>query len=163
VKLASALLQKGIEFYRSQNQNPILRRASEIFAQLTLRSFAGLTVDYNEQDEPVLMGVRENGEKVPVSGMSDGTTDQLYLSLRLASIEKFAAENEPLPFIVDDILVHFDDERSKETLKVLLELSAHTQIIFFTHHERLVDMMNEIAPQEAVQFLALHGREAVLH
>ncbi|MDT9756866.1 AAA family ATPase [Heyndrickxia coagulans] len=163
VKLASALLQKGIEFYRSQNQNPVLRRASEIFAQLTLRSFAGLTVDYNEQDEPVLMGVRENGEKVPVSGMSDGTTDQLYLSLRLASIEKFAAENEPLPFIVDDILVHFDDERSKETLKVLLELSAHTQIIFFTHHERLVDMMNEIASQEAVQFLALHGREAVLH
>lgn len=30
VKLASALLQKGIEFYRSQNQNPVLRRASEI-------------------------------------------------------------------------------------------------------------------------------------
>ena len=91
-------------------------------------------VDYDEKDQPILMGVRENGDKVPVEGMSDGTTDQLYLSLRVASIEKYVHENEPIPFIVDDILVHFDDIRSKETLKILLELSKHTQIIFFTHH-----------------------------
>ncbi|KYC85604.1 AAA family ATPase [Heyndrickxia faecalis] len=162
LKLAAALLQKGIEFYRSQNQNPILNRAGDIFARLTLHSFDGLAVDYNEQDEPVLMGVR-GGENVPLNGMSDGTTDQLYLSLRLASIEKYAAENEPLPFIVDDILVHFDDERSKETLKVLLELSSCTQIIFFTHHQRLVDMMQEIAPPEAVQYLAFHGQKIAVH
>ena len=134
IKLAHVLLQKGIEHYRNQNQDPILKRASELFARLTLQSFVGLMVDYDEKDQPVLMGVRENGDKVPVDGMSDGTTDQLYLSLRVASIEKYVNENEPIPFIVDDILVHFDDIRSKETLKILLELSKHTQIIFFTHH-----------------------------
>ncbi|HKV08129.1 MAG TPA: hypothetical protein VJ725_08335, partial [Thermoanaerobaculia bacterium] len=47
---------------------------------------------------------------------------------------------EPLPFIVDDILINFDDERSAATLKVLAELSKQTQVILFTHHERLKEM-----------------------
>jgi uncharacterized protein YhaN len=162
LKLASSLLQKGIEYYRNQNQDPILRRASEIFAKLTLSSFAGLTVDYDDKDQPVLMGVRETGEKVPIQGMSDGTTDQLYLALRIASIEKYAGENEPLPFIVDDILVHFDDIRSKETLKILLELSKQTQIIFFTHHARLVDIIKEIAFETAYQLTDISSGEAVI-
>lgn len=46
----------------------------------------------------------------------------------IASIEKYILKNEPIPFIVDDILVHFDDERSKETLKVLLELSKKNKL-----------------------------------
>lgn len=162
LKLASTLLQKGIEHYRNQNQDPILQRASELFARLTLRSFSGLTVDYDEKDQPVLMGVRTNGDKVSIDGMSDGTTDQLYLSLRVASIEKYANENEPIPFIVDDILVHFDDNRSKETLKILLELSKQTQIIFFTHHERLVEIIKEIAADDTYQLTEIHSNEGAM-
>jgi uncharacterized protein YhaN len=162
LKLASTLLQKGIEHYRNQNQDPILKRASELFARLTLQSFAGLMVDYDDKDQPVLMGVRENGDKVAIDGMSDGTTDQLYLALRVASIEKYAGENEPIPFIVDDILVHFDDKRSKETLKILLEISKQTQIIFFTHHARLVEIMSEIALDMEYQLIELNSNQTVL-
>jgi uncharacterized protein YhaN len=161
LKLASVLLQKGIEHYRNQNQDPILQRASELFARLTLQSFIGLSVDYDERDQPVLMGLREGGDKVPIEGMSDGTTDQLYLALRIASIEKYAIENEPIPFIVDDILVHFDDSRSKETLKILLELSKKTQIIFFTHHARLVDIMAEVALDYDYQSIELTQQRSV--
>ena len=163
IKLAHVLLQKGIEHYRSQNQDPILKRASEFFARLTLQSFVGLAVDYDDKDQPVLMGVRENGDKVSIDGMSDGTTDQLYLSLRVASIEKYVYENEPIPFIVDDILVHFDDIRSKETLKILLELSKHTQIIFFTHHSRLIELMREITSEQAYQMIEINQNETVIN
>jgi uncharacterized protein YhaN len=162
LKLASALLQRGIEHYRNQNQDPILSRASELFARLTLQSFTGLQVDYDEKDQPVLMGVRTSGEKVPVAGMSDGSTDQLYLALRIASIEKFSKENEPIPFIVDDILVHFDDTRSKETLKILVELSKKTQIIFFTHHARLVEIMKEIAHESEYELMEISHKESVV-
>lgn len=162
IKLASTLLQKGIEYYRSQNQDPILKRASELFARLTLKSFKELIVDYDEKDQPVLMGVRDNGEKVAIDGMSDGTTDQLYLSLRIASIEKYGNENEPIPFIVDDILVHFDDVRSKETLKILLELSKETQIVFFTHHSRLVEIMKELATGDQYQLTELNSKDVVI-
>jgi uncharacterized protein YhaN len=139
VKLASRILRNEIERYRQQHQGPLLERASEHFAVLTRGSFAGLRADFNEKDEPVLVGVRSNDERVYVEGMSSGTRDQLYLALRLASLEKYMESAEPMPFIVDDILVHFDDERSSATLGVLAELASKTQIILFTHHRRLVE------------------------
>jgi len=139
LKLASRILRNEIEHYRQQHQGPLLERASEHFAVLTLGSFAGLRADFNDKDEPVLVGVRPNADLVTVEGMSSGTRDQLYLALRLASLEKYMESAEPMPFIVDDILVHFDDERSRATLGVLAELARKTQIILFTHHRRLVE------------------------
>jgi uncharacterized protein YhaN len=41
--------------------------------------------------------------------MSDGTTDQLILPA-WASLETLPGANEPMPFIVDDILIKFDNE-----------------------------------------------------
>jgi uncharacterized protein YhaN len=139
VKLASRILRNEIERYRQQHQGPLLERASEHFAVLTRDSFAGLRADFNEKDEPVLVGMRPNDERVYVEGMSSGTRDQLYLALRLASLEKYMESAEPMPFIVDDILVHFDDARAQATLGVLAELARKTQIILFTHHRRLVE------------------------
>ncbi|GAA5417068.1 hypothetical protein Pryu01_02129 [Paraliobacillus ryukyuensis] len=156
-KLASLILQKGIEYYREQNQSPIMKQASELFRQLTLHSFDGIDVDFDEKDQPIMMGIR-NDEKIRISGMSDGTTDQLYLALRIASIKKYVSENEPIPFIVDDILVHFDDERSKETLKLLLDLSNYTQVIFFTHHARLIELMYEVAAENTFESIELRER-----
>ena len=72
--------------------------------------------------------------------MSEGTRDQLYLALRLATLERYLAHAEPLPFVVDDVLVNFDDDRSRATLEVLAELSGKTQVILFTHHARLRDL-----------------------
>ncbi len=66
-----------------------------------------------------------------MEGMSDGTTYQLYLALRLASLETYLKNNEPIPFIVDDILMRLDDRRAMAALQVLAELSTKTQVIFF--------------------------------
>ena len=94
--------------------------------------------DFNEKDEPVLAGIRTGGERVHVEGMSSGTRDQLYLSLRLASLEKYMENAEPMPFIVDDVLVDFDDARSEAALNALAELAQKTQVILFTHHSQVV-------------------------
>ena len=148
LRLASAVLNRTIERYREKNQGPVLERASRLFAKLTVGSFAGLRADYNEQGEPVLVGVRAAGGKpVGVGAMSDGTADQLYLALRLASLETYLDEKEPVPFIVDDILIKFDNERSAATLEALAELSRRTQVIFFTHHEHLLELaQRRLAP-----------------
>ena len=58
--------------------------------------------------------------------MSEGTCDQAYLALRLASLEIYLENHEPLPFIVDDILVNFDDARSHAG-------SVHSHRIGHTH------------------------------
>ena len=92
----------------------------------------------------MLVGVRPgDGQTVKVDGMSDGTADQLYLALRLASLEQYLEKNEPLPFIVDDILLRFDNERAGATLGVLSGLSEKTQVIFFTHHEHLMRLADD--------------------
>jgi uncharacterized protein YhaN len=139
VRLASAMLNRVVQLYREQHQGPLLQRAAEVFARITLGSFSGLTVDY-EDDHQVLLGVRPDAARVPVTGMSQGTRDQLFLSLRLAAIEQHIEGRGPFPVIVDDLLVQFDDDRAVATLEVLSELSAKTQVLFFTHHKHLVEL-----------------------
>ena len=145
LKLASTILSREIERYRTENQDPLLRRARELFSQMTLQSFTDLQPDFNEMDEPVLLGVRATGERVGVAGMSDGSRDQLYLALRLASLERYLDHNEPMPLIVDDILINFDDQRAKATLQVLAELAKRAQVIFFTHHVHLLELAQAVA------------------
>jgi len=141
-KLAAVILQREIERYRVEHQGPLLVRASELFSKLTLGSFTRHEADIDEQ---VLLGVRPSGEYVRVEGMSDSTLDQLYLSLRLASLERYLESNEPIPFIVDDILIRFDDLRSEATMKVLAELSMKTQVLFFMHHTWLLELAKKVA------------------
>ena len=145
VKLASKILRDQIENYRKENQGPLVKRASEHFSALTLGSFDGLMTDFNERDdEPVLAGIRSEGERVYVEGMSSGTRDQLYLALRLASLEKYMENSEPMPFIVDDVLVDFDDARSQAALNALAELAEKTQVILFTHHLQVVEQSRQL-------------------
>lgn len=150
LRLASIVLRRSIDRYREENQSPVIRQAGKLFARLTGGSFSGLEIDFDEKDNPILQGVRPANSKVTVEGMSDGTLDQLYLSLRLASLERFLEQREPLPFILDDLLVNFDDPRAAETLKVLDEFAAQTQVLFFTHHRSLVELAQESAPRSKV-------------
>jgi uncharacterized protein YhaN len=144
LRLASLVLRQAIESYRAKNQGPLLEKAGKLFARLTLGSFSGVNTGYNEGDEPVLLGLRPDGRVVDVAGMSDGTLDQLYFSLRLATLEKYLETNEPMPFILDDILIRFDDDRAKAALGVLSDLSRKTQVLFFTHHMRMMELAREI-------------------
>jgi uncharacterized protein YhaN len=151
VKLAGKILRDQIERYRRENQGPLVKRASEHFSTLTLGSFDELMTDFNERDEPVLAGIRSGGERVTVEGMSLGTRDQLYLALRLASLEKYMESSEPMPFIVDDVLVDFDDERSEAALNALAALAEKTQVILFTHHSRVVEQARGLGTSAQVQ------------
>jgi uncharacterized protein YhaN len=158
LRICAALLNAAIEEHRKKNQGPVLARASQIFSHITLGSFKELRADFNERGEPVLTGVRDSsGEAVPVSGMSDGTCDQLYLALRLASLETWLDRHESIPFIVDDVLLNFDDARAIASLEVLAELSHRTQVVFFTHHQHLVDMAKDSLSSEDAFFTTLNG------
>jgi uncharacterized protein YhaN len=148
LRTASVVLRKAIERYHERNQGPVLDRAGHLFSQLTRGSFSGLRVE-GVEGRTVLVGARQDGRTVEVSGMSDGTCDQLYFALRVASLEHYFDAHEPMPFIVDDVLLSFDDERASSALSVLNGMSAKTQVVFFTHHQHLVNLA-ESATQAAV-------------
>jgi uncharacterized protein YhaN len=139
LRLAARVLRDEIEGFRRKHRDPILTRASVYFRNLTCGSLTAVETDFDESDRPVLVGVRPNGKRLRVEAMSTGTRDQLYLALRLATLDHYAESSEPLPLIVDDILIQFDDERSRATLDALADFSAKTQVILFTHHQRVVE------------------------
>ena len=76
----------------------------------------------------------ENGKYIPVSLLSMGTIDELYLSLRISMIEE--SSNESMPIILDEAFAYFDDERLEKTLEYLINYSDKHQIILFTCTDR---------------------------
>lgn len=143
VRTASRLLKWSIDQYRDAKQGPMLAVASGIFAELTLGSFERLSVDY-EGKQPKLQGRRPSGEVVDIEGLSDGTRDQLYLALRLAALDMHLDKAHPLPFIADDLFINYSDGRSRAGLAALGELSRKTQVVFLTHHEHLIPVVEEV-------------------
>ena len=153
LKLAFDVLREGAERYRKKHQGPVLGRASELFRKLTCDSFLRLQNDGDDQGKPRLVGVRrhrEIEESIELKGMSDGTADQLYLALRIASLEDWLDHHPPMPFVVDDVLINFDDQRAIAALRVLADLSRRTQVIFFTHHQHLVELAEAHLPGDVL-------------
>jgi len=148
MKTATILLQWGLEQFRKEKQGPLLERASEIFKVLTLDSFSKLMVNSDGNDKPYLAGMRSDETPVRVGDMSDSTVDQLYLALRLAAIEEYVQKSQPLPFVADDLLINYDNNRAAAGFKTLADLSRKTQVLFFTHHEHLIDVAKQALPPE---------------
>ncbi|MEI8187114.1 MAG: AAA family ATPase [Chlorobiaceae bacterium] len=144
VKVAAKILRDETERYRTENQDPVLKIAGRYFFELTMGAFTGLRSDVDDHGQLVLEAVRSNGNCLQVEAMSSGTRDQLYLALRLATLEWRIETSEPMPFIVDDILINFDDQRSRATIRALSGLAEKTQVILFTHHQKIVETAKEL-------------------
>ncbi len=139
---AARLATYAIERHRAAVQDPLLTRASALFAIATNGAFERLSADYDESDAPMLVGQRGNGSRVPVAGMSEGARDQLFLALRLALLE--LRSGEPLPFIGDDLLASFDDARTARALGLLAEFGHTRQAILFTHHRHVAEIARNL-------------------
>jgi uncharacterized protein YhaN len=157
VRSAATMLQWAIERYRREKQAPLLKRAGEAFATLTGGSFTTLQVEFDENDNAQLAGLRPGGELVRVGGMSTGTADQLYLALRVASVEDYLGRADALPFVADDLFINFDDARATAGFEVLGQLAHKTQILFFTHHRHLVEIAQATLGQSVSVVTLLDG------
>ena len=143
VRASGMLLRWAIDRYRKEKQGPLLKRAGELFRVLTLGSFERLEVRFDERENMHLTGVRANGQVVAVPGMSAGTEDQLFLALRVAAVEDYLLRAVALPFVADDLFINFDAKRSAAGFEVLGQLAERTQVLFYTHHQHLVDVARE--------------------
>lgn len=153
----AVLLRWMMERYRERRQNPLLARAGDHFRTLTLGRYVDLRIDH-DSEKPRLLGLCEDGATlVDVTAMSDGTTDQLFLALRLAAVEQSVAAGVRLPFLADDLFVNFDDGRANAGFRVLTELARSTQVLFFTHHAHLVELARDAAGGDSVSIRILSG------
>ena len=157
--LAAWALSEAIDAYRRAHKAPVLKRADALFAQLTCGRFRGLEVTFNEADDPALVGVRITGEKLQVKLMSTGTREQLYLSLRLASLERHVELRGPMPVILDDVVLHSDPQRKTAILRALADLGERTQVITLTHDPQVVALAQHAIDPDRLTVHELGGNE----
>ena len=115
----------------------MLKNTEEYFKKITQNKYKKLETTYEKNKSLLLAISSEDNSSKNVSVMSKGTAMQLYLALRVSSYIEFIKNRESLPFVTDDILETFDDDRSAETFEILKELSKKGQVIYMTHRKRV--------------------------
>lgn len=98
------------------------------------------TVKVNEEDG--LIVETENGNYVPADVLSIGTIDQLYLSLRISSINELT--KEIMPIILDETFAYFDNERLGKVLEFLNKEYKDRQILILTCTNRENEILNKM-------------------
>jgi len=160
LKLAAKVLKSSVEDYREANRGPLFEEASTLFRRLTGDSFLRINLDYSSDNKILIKGQRADGENLDVEQMSDGTRDQLYLAMRLSALKLHLANNQPMPLVVDDLLITFDDARTAAALEVLAEIATKTQVLVFTHHESVMNIGVERYDAQGTSFNNLNAAKA---
>ena len=77
----------------------------------------------------------ERGDWVPVTALSQGTLDLVYLAARLGLVRLVTGDRRP-PLVFDDPFVTLDDERAERALSLLKRVASDFQIIYLTTSDR---------------------------
>jgi DNA repair exonuclease SbcCD ATPase subunit len=77
----------------------------------------------------------ERGDWVPVTDLSQGTLDVVFLAARLGLVRLVTGDRRP-PLVLDDPFVTLDDTRAPLALELLRELAADFQVIYLTTSDR---------------------------
>lgn len=144
-----SFLRAQVEAYRKKSQGPMIAKTSGFFSTLTNGAFSGVGAqqDDADPDQINLVALRDpiddpggTPDTLKTDALSEGTRDQLYLALRMAAIDIHLEHHAPMPLILDDVLMTFDDSRSEAFFQLMKELSLKTQVIVFTHHQHTAKM-----------------------
>lgn len=149
-RIAIQLLDDEVRRFQSANQAPILAHASRFLGALTLGRFERIGFAFAASGEPHLRCFHAGDtDGLPVEALSEGTLDQLYCALQFGAL----CGDTPceVPLLLDDTFVHFDDARTHAALHLLVEVSSAIETFYFTHHERVFEMAQQIGGIDALR------------
>jgi hypothetical protein len=98
-------------------------------------------VDYSRCDQNISVG------PATTCGFADNVF-WAFASNVNNELERHFATGEPMPLVLDDLLVQLDDTSARAALVILSEISRTTQVLFFTHHHHLLEMARDIVPAD---------------
>ena len=135
------IAEETIERLASENRSTFARflnkDASDYIREITDGVYDSMYID---EDLNVFMNTRDR--MVPVEQLSSGTSDQVYLAVRLASSGFLGKGGDSLPLVLDDSFVNYDHRRLEATL-AWMGRAVGGQIILFTCHRREHEMLLE--------------------
>ena len=148
------ILEKAQATYESGKQPQIVAKANEFLQAMTQGKYS-LTIS----EDGKTIGIVDGAHRVKDAKIwSSGTGDQVFLSIRLAMALSFGEQIEPLPIVLDDIFVRFDEARQRETLRFLMDLGKTQQIFLFTCHARTMHIAEEVGAEKGTgEFIHLRS------
>ncbi len=147
LRLAAELLEEALRRFEEAHQPGVLRDASTLFAQVTGGRYPRIV----QSDSDGFAVVAADGTHRGPGELSQGTTEQLYLCIRLGLVAELARNDRALPVVMDDVLVNFDDDRARAMAGVLAVFASEHQLLFFTCSSRTRDLLAAAAPDAAVR------------
>lgn len=138
LKVAQTALAQAKLNYQANHLEAVLQHTSSFFQTLTTGRYRQVfTPTENESFE-----VEGNDYiRYTIDKLSQGTVDQLYISLRLA-ISVVMSERYKMPLMMDDAFVHFDETRMNNMLAIVKQLAEKQQVIIFTCNRLLSNQLN---------------------
>ncbi|TVR86011.1 MAG: hypothetical protein EA411_11500 [Saprospirales bacterium] len=139
VRLAERVISHCKLKYQETRQPAVIRRTAEIFSAITSGRYGNIQVSV---DDEALIVFGKGGSRKSVFELSRGTREQLLLSLRMGLIDQYEASGaEPLPVVLDDVLVNFDKKRASETARQLTSFAQKRQVLLFTCHKYIAELL----------------------
>ena len=139
INLAKETIENISKEIHHQFAPTINKEVSEIISIISDGRYKEVKVD---EDLNISIENPNTQEIVPIESLSGGTMDQLYFALRFSIISSIKGQS--LPLILDDCFIQYDDERLKNIIKYLHQISHERQIILFTCHHREREILDEI-------------------
>jgi uncharacterized protein YhaN len=151
-RLGLLAVDAALRRYRDTHRSGMLERASEAFRTMSRDRYSGLAAQPDGTRE-VLVAMAADGGSKQADQLSEGARAQLYLALRIAGYHEFARNNGPVPFVADDIMESFDDDRAAEAFGLLAKMSETGQVIYLTHHAHLCEIAKKACPSAQIHDL----------
>ena len=153
-RLAQELLSRCIERFTQEHEPVLLQLTHQFLSKLTGGRYTA--VDHSAASDGSFCVRNARGEAIEPNKLSTGTREQLYLAIRMAFITHYTEQHEPLPVLMDDCFVNFDDARTRLALQTLLGWKNSVQTILLSCHGRVVQQLAELAPDTPVICLDRH-------
>jgi uncharacterized protein YhaN len=147
-RLAQELLNRSIERFAAAHEPALLQHTRGYLSQLTGGRYTNVEHDSTGSGSFVIRNARD--EPYTPEQLSTGTREQLYLAIRMAFITHHSQHHEPLPVIMDDCFVNFDDLRTRHALEAIAGWDTSVQTILLSCHWRVVQSLAAFAPHTAV-------------
>lgn len=142
---ALVLIEEAKRRYEKNRQPGVIRAAENLFAKITNGTYSHIVKPIDSED--ILIEDSRHKRK-GVQEMSRGTLEQLYLAMRFGLIDEYESRSEPLPAVLDDVFVNFDDERDERLIEVLNQFGQQRQVIVLTCHQRSLEAYKKIGANQ---------------
>ncbi|MDE2999687.1 MAG: AAA family ATPase [Gemmatimonadota bacterium] len=146
--IARNLLDEARRKFEQERQPGVVRHAERFFTAITDGRYRQVYAPLGEQTITV---TDADGRTKQPSALSRGTREQLFLSLRFGLIRELGERTEPLPVVVDEVLVNFDPDRALRAAVAFTELSKTNQVLVFTCHPTVVELFQNAASDAGVE------------